>query len=173
MKTDEYYMEIAIAQARQARNEGELPFGAVVMCNGEVISQNRCREATEKTVLAHAELHALNDACKALDRTNLSDCIIYSTNEPCLMCAAAIFQARIPRIVIGAARRDLPHLLRPRKFRIEHLVIGNDALGRIASEVEHRPLVTLGIALGVGVLIGLLAHGVSAASRPINRRESA
>ena len=104
------------------RNEGELPFGAVVLCNGEVISQNRCREATEKTVLAHAELHALNDACKALDRTNLSDCIIYSTNEPCLMCAAAIFQARIPRIVIGAARRDLPHLLRPRKFRIEHLV---------------------------------------------------
>ena len=51
--------------------------------------------------------------------------------------------------------------------------IGNDALGRITSEVEHRPLVTLGIALGVGVLIGLLAHGVSAASRPINRREFA
>jgi tRNA(Arg) A34 adenosine deaminase TadA len=122
MKTDEHYMEMAIAEARQARNQGELPFGAVVTCNGEVISQNRCREATEKTVLAHAELHALNDACKALGRTNLGDCVIYSTNEPCLMCAAAIFQARIPRIVIGAARRDLPHLLRPRKFRIEHLV---------------------------------------------------
>ena len=49
--------------------------------------------------------------------------------------------------------------------------IGNDALGRIASEVEHRPLVTLGIAFGVGILIGLLAHGVSAASRPINGRD--
>src|SRR6516225_6732220 len=84
MKTDEYYIEMAIAEARQARNEGELPFGAVVMCNGEVISQNRCREATEKTVLAHAELHALNDACKALGRTDLSDCVIYSTNEAVL-----------------------------------------------------------------------------------------
>ena len=86
-----------------------------------MVAQNRCREAREKTVLAHAELHAVNDACKALGRSELKDCTIYCTNEPCLMCAAAIMQAKIPRIVIGLARTDLPHLLRERKFRIEHL----------------------------------------------------
>ena len=114
-------MALAIDEARQAKRAAELPIGAVITCNGTVIARNRCREATEKTVLAHAELQALNDACKILGDTDLSECIIYCSNEPCLMCAAAIFQAKIARIVIGADRSDLPHLLRDRKFRIEHL----------------------------------------------------
>ena len=114
-------MEMAIAQAIEAKSDGEWPFGAVIVRNGEVIAQNRCREGKEKTVLAHAELHSVNDACKALGTNNLSDCVIYCSNEPCLMCAAAIFQAKIPRVVIGASRSDLPHLLRDRQFRIEHL----------------------------------------------------
>ena len=121
MKCDEHFMELAIAEAQQARQAGEWPFGAVVTREGQVIASNHCREAAEKTVLAHAELHAVNDACKALGRNDLGGCVIYSTSEPCMMCSAAIFQARIPRIVIGAARRDLPHLLRPRNFSIEHL----------------------------------------------------
>jgi tRNA(Arg) A34 adenosine deaminase TadA len=121
MNTDERYMELAIEEARHAKQAGELPIGAVITRKGKVVARNRCREATQKTVLAHAELHALNDACKALGRTDLSDCVIYCSNEPCLMCSAAIFQAKIPRVVIGAARSDLPHLLRERKFRIEHL----------------------------------------------------
>jgi tRNA(Arg) A34 adenosine deaminase TadA len=135
MKVDEHYMELAIAEARQARQEGEWPFGAVVTRKSELVARNRCREVTEKTVLAHAELHTLNDACKVLGRTDLSDCVIYSTNEPCLMCSAAIFQARIPRIVIGAARGDLPHLLRPRKFRIEDL----------ADDSGYRPEIVRGV----------------------------
>jgi tRNA(adenine34) deaminase len=114
-------MQLAIEEARDAKQAGELPIGAVITCKGEVIARNRCREATKKTVLAHAELPALNDACKVLGSTDLSECVIYCSNEPCLMCAAAIFQAKIARIVIGAARSDLPHLLRDRKFRIEHL----------------------------------------------------
>jgi tRNA(Arg) A34 adenosine deaminase TadA len=121
MNTDLQYMEQALEEARQAKQAGELPIGAVIRCKGKVIARNHCREANEKTILAHAELHALNDACKVLGRTDLGDCVIYCSNEPCLMCAAAIFQAKIPRIVIGAARSDLPHLLRDRKFRIEHL----------------------------------------------------
>jgi tRNA(Arg) A34 adenosine deaminase TadA len=114
-------MQLAIEEARDAKQAGELPIGAVITCKGEVIARNRCREATERTVLAHAELQALNDACKVLASTDLSECVIYCSNEPCLMCAAAIFQAKIARIVIAAARSDLPHLLRDRKFRIEHL----------------------------------------------------
>ena len=119
--TDEQKMEVAIRQAVEAKQNGEWPFGATIFQGDKLISQNRCREAHEKTVLAHAELHAVNDACKALGRSKLDDCVIYCTNEPCLMCAAAIMQAKIPRIVIGLARHDLPHLLRERKFRIEHL----------------------------------------------------
>jgi len=119
--TDEQKMEIAIKQAEEAKQNGEWPFGAAIFQGDKLIAQNRCREAHEKTVLAHAELHAVNDACKALGRNNLNDCIIYCSNEPCLMCAAAIFQAKIPRVVIGASRSDLPHLLRDRQFRIEHL----------------------------------------------------
>ena len=121
MNADQQYMKLAIEEARDAKRAGELPIGAVITCNRHVIARNRCREATEKTVLAHAELQALNDACKILGSTDLSECVIYCSNEPCLMCAAAIFQAKIARIVIGAARGDLPHLLRDRKFRIEHL----------------------------------------------------
>ena len=103
--------------------------------DGKVISRNRCREASEKTVLAHAELHAVNDACKALGTNNLSNCVIYCSNEPCLMCAAAIFQAKIPRVIIGASRADLPHLLRDRQFRIEHL----------AEDSSYRPEIVRGI----------------------------
>lgn len=121
MNKDAQYMGLAIEQAIEAKQNGEWPFGAVVVRDEKVISRNRCREAHEKTVLAHAELHAVNDACKALHKNNLSDCVIYCSNEPCLMCAAAIFQAKIPRVVIGASRADLPHLLRDRQFRIEHL----------------------------------------------------
>jgi tRNA(adenine34) deaminase len=121
VSTDQHFMQLAIEEARQAKQAGELPIGAVITCKDEVIARNRCREAIEKTVLAHAELQALNDACKALGSTDLSKCVIYCSNEPCLMCAAAIFQAKIARIVLGVARSDLTHLLRDRKFRIEHL----------------------------------------------------
>ena len=114
-------MELAIEQALEAKNDGEWPFGAVITEGGKVVAKNRRRETATKTILAHAELHALDDACKALGTTDLSDCVIYCTNEPCLMCAAAMFQAKIPRIVIGASRSDIQHLVRNRKFRIEHL----------------------------------------------------
>jgi tRNA(adenine34) deaminase len=121
MDMDERYMELAIEQSIEAKANGEWPFGAVIVLGNKVIAQNRCREGHEKTVLAHAEMHAVNDACKALGRSDLNDCTIYCTNEPCLMCSAAIMQARIPRIVIALARHDLSHLLRERKIRIEHL----------------------------------------------------
>ena len=135
MNADEQNMKLAIEEAIKAKQSGEWPFGAIVVSDGKVISRNRCREASEKTVLAHAELHAVNDACKALGTNNLSNCVIYCSNDPCLMCAAAIFQAKIPRVIIGASRADLPHLLRDRQFRIEHL----------AEDSSYRPEIVRGI----------------------------
>lgn len=114
-------MRVALAQAAEAKADGEWPFGAAIVKGDTVVAQNRRREGKLKTVLAHAEMHAIDDACRKLGRTDLSDCTIYCTNEPCLMCAAAIFQAKIPRVVIGASRTDLAGLVRQRKFHIDNL----------------------------------------------------
>lgn len=113
----ERYMELAIQEAQKARQAGELPFGAVVVRGGKVISKGRCREKRLSTVLAHAEAEAVDKACKKLGTTKLTDCVIYCTNEPCPMCAAAIFQAKVPCVVIGASRTDIT-FLRPRKVDI-------------------------------------------------------
>jgi tRNA(Arg) A34 adenosine deaminase TadA len=145
MNVDEQRMTVAIEEAIKAKQHGEWPFGTAIYRGGKLIAQNRCREAHEKTVLAHAELHALNDACKALRRNNLNDCVIYCSAEPCLMCAAAIFQAKIPRVVIGASRSDLPHLLRARQFRIEHL----------AEDSGYHPVIVRGVRRDA--VIGLFA----------------
>ncbi len=118
---DEGYMQLAIEQAVEAKAAGEWPIGAVIVRNDEIIARNQCREARIKSVLGHAELLAVSDACKVMGSTDLRDCTLYTTNEPCLMCSAAIMQGKISRVVIATSRHDLPHLLRPRKNRIEHL----------------------------------------------------
>ena len=118
---DKKYMHLALEQGKEAKLSGEWPFGAVIVSGDKVIAQNRCTENASKNVLAHAELQAVNDACKTLGRNKLNDCVIYCTNEPCLMCASAIIQAKIPKVVIGASRTDMPNLLRERKLKIEDL----------------------------------------------------
>jgi tRNA(Arg) A34 adenosine deaminase TadA len=119
--TEEDFIREAIEEARLAKAAGEWPFGAVIVHEGKIIARAACTEEGTKNVLGHAELQAINSACLALARNNLSDCAIYGTNEPCLMCASAIFQAKIPRVTFALARSDLPHLLRERKLRIEDL----------------------------------------------------
>jgi guanine deaminase len=116
---DEHWMNAAILEAKDALHDGEWPFGAVLVMNGVLIAHNRRRETKEKNVLAHAELNVLGDACQRLQTTDLSACVLYTTNEPCLMCSAAIFQAKIRRVVIAASRADLAHLIRARKLHIE------------------------------------------------------
>lgn len=122
MNSDDHisFMQQAFRQAELAKRDGELPFGAVVVQEGVIISRGRCRETKRKTVLAHAEAEAIDKACRKLGTTKLKDCVIYCTNEPCPMCAAAIFQAKIPHVVIGASRGDLS-FLRPRIIDIQVL----------------------------------------------------
>lgn len=118
---EEDFIREAIEEAKFAKASGEWPFGAVIVRDGKIIARAACTETGTKNVLGHAELQAINAACIALATNNLSDCTIYGTNEPCLMCAAAIFQAKIPRVVFSLSRTDLPHLLRERKLRIDDL----------------------------------------------------
>ncbi len=116
---EENFMTSAIEEARIAKASGDLPFGAVVARNGEIISKGHAENNTIGDVTDHAEMSAIRQACKILNKNNLSDCVIYCTNEPCVMCAAAIFQAGISQVVIGASRSDLADLLRPRKITID------------------------------------------------------
>lgn len=100
---DLQYMDEALALARQAYAEGEVPVGCVIVCQGEVIGRGRNRRETGKTALGHAEIEAISQACKALGGWRLWNCTLYVTLEPCPMCAGAIVNARIPRVVYGAS----------------------------------------------------------------------
>lgn len=103
MKQDEQYMREALALAAQAAAEGEVPVGAVVVRDGEVVGRGRNRREKAKNALCHAELEAIDAACRTLGGWRLSGCTLYVTLEPCPMCAGAIINARIDRVVQGAS----------------------------------------------------------------------
>lgn len=102
MSSDVQFMNIALDLARQAADEGEVPVGAVVVRDGEVIGMGRNRRETCGNALAHAELEAINQACRHLGGWQLVGCTLYVTLEPCPMCAGAIINSRIERVVQGA-----------------------------------------------------------------------
>ncbi len=118
---DEEFMRCAIEEAKTAKTKGDLPFGAIIVHDGKVVGKGHAENNTIGDVTDHAELLAIRQACKTLGKNKLSDCVIYCTNEPCLMCAAGIFQADIAKVTIGVSREELPKLLRPRKLKIENL----------------------------------------------------
>lgn len=100
---DEQFMRKALYEAEKAAEEGEIPIGAVIVCNDRIIS--RAHNLTEKLhdVTAHAEMQAITAAADLLGGKYLSDCTLYVTIEPCVMCAGAIGWAQIGRIVYGAS----------------------------------------------------------------------
>lgn len=101
--TDIYYMQQALKEARYAFDEGEIPIGAVVVCNDSIIA--RAHNLTErlKDVTAHAEIMAITSAANYLGGKYLTECTLYVTLEPCVMCAGALSWAQIGRIIFGAA----------------------------------------------------------------------
>lgn len=103
MHNDEHYMQIALDEARIAAEEGEVPIGAVVVHDGEVIARAHNRRETDADPSAHAEFRAMLEAARALGRWRLTGCTVYVTVEPCLMCAGLMVNARIDRCVYGAA----------------------------------------------------------------------
>ena len=99
---EEQYMKEALALAREAAAAGEVPVGCVIVRNGKIVGRGRNRRETAKTALGHGEIEAISDACRNLGGWRLWDCTLYVTLEPCPMCAGAIINARIPRVVYGA-----------------------------------------------------------------------
>lgn len=102
MRTDESYMSLALELAREAARLGEVPVGAVAVWDGEVVGTGFNRRETGKNALAHAELEAIDAACRKLGGWRLHRCDLYVTLEPCPMCAGAISQARLGKLVFGA-----------------------------------------------------------------------
>jgi tRNA(adenine34) deaminase len=102
MQSDEIYMAMALEQARHAGEIGEVPIGAVVVCDGAVVSSGMNRREIDHDPAGHAEFLAIRDAATKLGRWRLSDCTVYVTLEPCPMCAGLMHQARIARCVYAA-----------------------------------------------------------------------
>ena len=99
---DEKYMKEAMKQARKAYRLGEVPIGCVIVHEGKIIGRGYNRRNTDKNTLAHAEITAINRASKVIGDWRLEDCTLYVTLEPCQMCAGAIVQARIPKVVMAS-----------------------------------------------------------------------
>lgn len=131
---DEAFMAEAIALAREAAAAGEVPVGCVIVRGNEIVGRGRNRREETKSALSHAEIQAIDEACRNLGGWRLWECTLYVTLEPCAMCAGAILNARIPRVVYGASDS---------KF---------GAVGSVCSlfsmEFNHHPQVTAGVLEG-------------------------
>jgi len=127
---DERFMRLAIEKAKEGIRNGQTPFGACVVKNNEVVAcvHNVVWDTTDIT--AHAEVHAIREACKKLGTIDLSGCVIYSTCEPCPMCFSACHWARIDKIVFGARIEDA------RKAGFNELSISNTQM----KELGHSPI---------------------------------
>jgi tRNA(adenine34) deaminase len=101
-KKDERYMKMALLEARKAYDAGEIPIGCVIVCRDAVIARAHNLTETLCDVTAHAEMQAITSAANLLGGKYLTDCTLYVTVEPCIMCAGAIGWAQVPRIVFGA-----------------------------------------------------------------------
>ena len=102
-RDDEAFMARALAEAEEARRKAEVPVGAVVVCGGEVIGKGHNRREALTDPTSHAEVAAIRQAARERASWRLDDCTLYVTLEPCVMCAGAIVQARIARLVFGCA----------------------------------------------------------------------
>jgi tRNA(adenine34) deaminase len=119
-KDDERFMRVALDEARQAFEDDEVPIGAVVVCNGRIVGRGHNMTEAFNDVTAHAEMQAITAAAEHLGGKYLTDCTLYVTVEPCVMCAGALGWSQISRIVYGTAdekrgyARFAPNALHPR-----------------------------------------------------------
>jgi tRNA(adenine34) deaminase len=101
--SDDYYMEQAIKEAQKAQEAGEIPVGAVIVCQKQIIARAHNQTQILNDVTAHAEVMAITSASSYLGSKYLKDCTLYVTLEPCIMCAGALYWSQIDRVVYGAS----------------------------------------------------------------------
>ncbi len=100
--SDSKFMLYALKKAKNAFKQGEVPVGAVIVHEGQIVAEGQNKRETEHNSLCHAEIEAINEACRVLGRWRLEGCTLYVTLEPCPMCTGAIINSRIDRVVFGA-----------------------------------------------------------------------
>ncbi|WP_332699134.1 tRNA adenosine(34) deaminase TadA [Halalkalibacter lacteus] len=130
MNHDEKWMELALLEADKAEAIGEVPIGAIIVKEGEVVAAAHNRREIDQQALAHAELTVIQEACSKLNNWRLTGCTLYVTLEPCPMCAGAIVQSRIDKVVYGATdpkagcAGTLMNLLEESRFNHQAEVVG-------------------------------------------------
>jgi tRNA(adenine34) deaminase len=140
--SDVFFLNEALAEAEKAGRFGEVPVGAVIVRNGEVIVRTHNLKEANRNVTAHAELLAIDEACTLLGDWRLTDCELFTTLEPCPMCAGAILHARLKRVVFGAkdikwgAAGSVVHLFDKPYFnhRTEAVHAANERCAKILSQ---------------------------------------
>ena len=141
--SDEQYMKRALQEAHKAFSEGEVPIGAVIVCRGQVIARGHNLTERLHDVTAHAEMQAITAATEYLGGKYLTDCTLYVTVEPCIMCAGALGWSQIPRVVYGAAdekrgfRRFAPQALHPR-CEVVSGVLENECATLMKTFFQHK-----------------------------------
>ncbi len=147
-EADERFMRLALEEAALAAEEGEVPIGAVVVCDGKVVARAHNRRETDLDPSAHAEFSAMVAASRALERWRLTGCTVYVTLEPCLMCAGLMVNARVDRCVYGAADPkggalgtlfDVSHDERlNHEFEVEAGVLADEAAAQLRNFFRER-----------------------------------
>ena len=142
MADDVLYMKQALAEAQKAYDRGEVPVGAVVVCKGRIIARSHNLTETLNDVTAHAEMQAITAAANYLGGKYLSDCTLYGTVEPCVMCAGAIAWSQLGRLVFGAAdvkrgyQKFAPQSLHPKTDVVQGVM--EDECARLMKEFFQR-----------------------------------
>ena len=109
---NEYYMRLALKEAKKAKQLDEVPIGCIIVKNNQVIASSYNRKTLDNVATYHAEILAIEQACKHLNTWYLDDCTLYTTVEPCMMCTGAIIQSRIPKVIYGTPNEAFGHLSR-------------------------------------------------------------
>ncbi len=143
LATDELWMQEALRSAQRALQAGEVPVGAGVVCDGQVIARGFNRNITDSDPTAHAEVIALREAGKNIGNHRLSNCELFATIEPCAMCAGALVHARVRRLVYGAedpkagAVHSLMHVLNHPGLNHQIAVCGGVLAGQCAELLQE------------------------------------
>lgn len=131
MINDEIFMKKALDEAKLALEKGEVPIGAVIVKDGQIVATAHNLRETDRSATAHAELLAIEKACKALGGWRLTGCELYVTLEPCPMCAGAIINSRIDRVIFGS--------------KDEKAGACGSVMNLFAADFNHRPKLTVGV----------------------------